>query len=71
MLCTYDKTKMFKERFNKLNKRQIHKVNKLMNKQKEFPRIHNKGVKDQLSDQKINKKAILSSVFIKTAIEKL
>ena len=27
-----------------------------MNKQKEFPRIHNKGVKDQLNDQKINNK---------------
>ena len=45
---------MFKERFNKLNKRQIHKVSKLMNKQEEFPKFHIKGVKDQLSDQKIN-----------------
>ena len=27
-----------------------------MNKQKEFPKIHTKGVKDQLSDQKINNK---------------
>ena len=35
--------KMFKERFNKLNKGQIHKVSKLMNKQKEFPKIHTKG----------------------------
>ena len=56
MLCTYDKTKTFKERFNKLNKRQIQKVSKLMNKQTKFPRIRNKGVKDQLSDQRINNK---------------
>ena len=34
---------MFKERFNKLNKRQIHKVSKLMNKQKEFTKINKKG----------------------------
>ena len=48
--------KMFKERFNKLNKGQIHKASKLMNKQKEFPKIHTKGVKDQLNDQRINNK---------------
>ena len=47
---------MFKERFNKLNKGQIHKVSKLMTTQKEFPKIHTKGVKDQLSDQMINNK---------------
>ena len=52
---------MFKEGFNNLNKGQIHKVSKLMNKQKEFPKIHTKGVKDQLSDQRINNKGATRS----------
>ena len=42
------------ERFNICNKRQIPKVSKLIDKHYILQKIHNKGVKDQLSDQKIN-----------------
>ena len=38
------------------NKRQIPKVSKLIDKHYTLQKIHNKGVKDQLSDQKINNK---------------
>ena len=38
---TCDKIKKFKERFNKSNKRQIQQESKLINKKKDFPRIHN------------------------------
>ena len=56
-----DKIKKSKERFNRCNKRQIHKVSKLINKHYTFQKIHKKGVKDQLSDQKIkNKRATCS-----------
>ena len=38
------------------NKEQISKVSKLIDKHYILQKIHNKGVKDQLSDQKINNK---------------
>ena len=38
------------------NKEQISKVSKLIDKHYTLQKIHNKGVKDQLSDQKINNK---------------
>ena len=38
------------------NKKQILKVSKLIDKHHILQKIHNKGVKDQLSDQKINNK---------------
>ena len=38
------------------NKEQISKVSKLIDKHYILQKIHNKGVKDPLSDQKINNK---------------
>ena len=38
------------------NKRQIPKISKFIDKHYILQKIHNKGVKDQLSDQKINNK---------------
>ena len=43
---------MFKERFNKSNKRQIQQTGKLINKKKDFPRIHRgQGSAQQSKDQ--------------------
>ena len=38
------------------NKQQVSRVSKLIDKHYTLQKIHNKGVKDQLSDQKINNK---------------